>query len=163
MASNLNPKTAGLTLTGMLLGAEQYPSTVQQGVAGNTGYNLYRPMRGHELPHGDAEGSFTTTSGTGIYNSGIVYFNAGVYDFQIRVNGTFTTVTANAGTIWLQAGGTVVSNYYVFAVAGGSTFIEKKEGITIAEGWHSMYVYAYIVSEDTVTVTSADTFFRQYA
>ena len=104
MASNLDPKTAGFDTTGVMLGAEQYPSTVQQGVAGNTGYLMYSP---NNLINNMYEWRVTETNGT---QYGRCFLGAGMYD--------------------LYAGAVVT---YAGAPTGG-TWAMKFDGTTVAHG-----------------------------
>lgn len=157
MASNLNPKTSGYTTTGVILSAEPFPSVVEAALANNTGFNLYRPIRGHQY---DRTGTFSGGgAGTTIEVADYVYLASGVYDVEVRVTGT----AVNAGTIWLMAGGTRVSAYMPLNNAG-STFISQYNGATIEQGWHSLYVYTYVAGAlDNTFINNVDTFFRQYA
>ena len=96
MASNLNPKTAAFTTTGVLLGAEQYPSTVQQAVAGNTGFCLFAPRC---LTSNTTE--YRITEGDGTQSAGVL-MSGGIYDIYSRV------YIGGAGTYEIQIDGTTV-------------------------------------------------------
>ena len=151
MASNLNPKTAGLTLTGVLLGAEQYPSTVQQGVAGNTGFNLYKPA----LVWCDAsEWRLAETSGT-LY--GAVLMGAGIYDLYAyaRVN-----AGGAAGTFCLKFDGTTVLH--------GTANVGAVQGTSLAytptgNAWEGITMTASCDGGVTMITTAVSIFARQYA
>lgn len=113
MASNLNPKTAAFNTAGVLLGAEQYPSLVQQAVAGNTGFALYAPRSLVANP--------TVLVGDGTWSS-YAMLAAGKYDMYgyltaQGVTGTHTIAIEGTYIVENPGGGTMPGTVYVGTLA----------------------------------------------
>lgn len=152
MASNLNPKTAGLTLTGVLLGAEQYPSVVQQAVTGNTGYNLYvpRPIVNTVTPQ-------IVDSSNGTQYTRVLMDTGGIYDLYVYV--TAGNVTSSSGTFYLTADGTTLLSSPYGAIAN---FTGTVSAFVPAEAWCDFRM-AMAANSGRGQVRNWCVFARQYA
>ena len=133
---NITPRTDTLTLTDMLLGSEEYPSSVQQAGEANTGYLLYRPAIAHSFTGGTAHSGDAGTLSTQING---IFLSGGKYDIQLAFSADL--VSGATSSVWLQVGTTVVSN--VHEVTAGTTVSETFSGVTLAAGLHGAYVYSY--------------------
>ena len=153
---NITPRTATQTLAGMLLGAETYPSSIQQALCNNTGWLMYKPLHLYQ----NVGTAVSSSSGTAHSSLVYSYFNAGQYDLQIRMAATNAGGAGNK--FWLELDGSLVSALHVMAAGVGTTTIETFAGATIATaGWYlfEAYVYAGVALS---TVTSVDICARQY-
>ena len=151
MASNLNPKTSGLTLTGVLLGAEQYPSVVQQGVAGNTGYNLYSPKN---VINNMYEWRVAETNGT---QYGRCFLAAGLYD--VYANAVVTYTGAPTGGTWtMQFDGTTVAHGSLASNTGTALAVS-----IAADGWVTATITTAADAGNTAKMLAWVYAVRQYA
>ena len=133
---NIDPANDAYTRSSMLLGPEEYASTVQRALCANTGYLMYQPVRAHESVGGTAhpEGGVGTTSTqiNGIYLSG------GKYNVELTLS---ADAIASTASIWLQIGSVYVSSVHTIDTSGTS-IVESFTGATIASGWHTVDIYA---------------------
>ena len=145
---NITPRTDDLTLTDMLLGSEEYPSSVQQAGEANTGYLLYRPM----LLGGESGAQWDIyTNGGNHYGRG--YLLAGKYDFIGVITGNLN------GTMSVSAGGTVVSSFE--GASGGTNAVDTVSSYTHAGG--SILISAYGTGANSSDrVSGWSIWFRQY-
>jgi len=150
---SIDPRTDTLTLSSMLLGSEEYPSSVQQAGEKNTGYLLYKPLIGHNDYGGTA---VSAVAGTVTGELGYIYLLAGKYDVEVK----FTAdSTISIGTAWLTIGTVAVSSLHGIALAG-TTIVETFTGATFTEGWYSLYAKAY--SAETTEIYNVSSYLRQY-
>ena len=154
---NIDPKTDTFTRTSMLLGAEEYPSTVQQALCENTGYLMYRPLRLHQSLGGTA---VTSPTGTVSALLSVAYLSDGKYDFEVRYVGS--TFVGGAGVTWLQLGSDFITNEHSIASSSGTTIIETFTGVTITAGWVGLVAYAYSNAAAATEIYSVDVYSRQY-
>ncbi len=151
---NIAPRTASITLTGMLLGSEVYPSVVSQADMQNFGYAIYSPVRAHEAHGGTALA--TSGVGTASVTTANIYLNAGNRDIELKL----TADASGSGNVWLEVGGVHVSS--VHTVSSGTTIIESFAGASLSAGWNSVKVYAYDSGASGVEIYEVDSFLRQY-
>lgn len=152
MASNLNPKTAGITLTGVLLGAEQYPSVVQQGIANNTGYVLYAPR-----PIVNVVTPQLVDSTNGTQYTRVLMDTGGLHDLYIYV--TAGNVTSTSGTFYLTADGT---SLLTSPFTSTDNFTGTVSAFVPAEDW-SDFRMAMVADGGRAQVRNWCVFARQYA
>lgn len=109
MAGNLDPKTAAFTTAAMLLGAEEYPSTIQNTEVNNTGYLLYgaKLLISETTPY--------QVDGNGTRYSRVLMNTAGLYDLYPGV--VAERIGALSGVYTLSANGTVILTGTVNAAA----------------------------------------------
>jgi hypothetical protein len=150
---NITPRSAALSLSGMLLGAETYPSSLQQALAQNTGWLVYRPITAHNFI---GSGAITLSTGTKHEHLGYLYCLGGNYDTEIRLS-----CSPSGGTIsvWLQIGSTIVSN--IHSVTAGTIIVETDTAAAITAGWKTLDIYAY-GGNDVVTYTEVLSALKQY-
>ena len=118
---NITPKTDTYERSSMLLGAEEYPSSVQNQLCKNSGYLMYRPMM-----LGGYSGAAVDINTTAMSHVGMGYLVAGVYDF-LGVMRTNLNGTAN-----IDVDGTTVAQFS--GPSGGTTFEGTLAAYTHAGG-----------------------------
>ena len=97
------PKTDGFTRESILLGAEEFPSAIQQAMCANHGYLMYKPVHICN-DRVILEGGETGDSGTYQHHT---YIMAGVYDIYAKL-GSSDVLSCHLkfdGTTILSAGG----------------------------------------------------------
>ena len=135
---NIDPENDDLTLSSMLLGAEEYPSAVQQALCKNIGYLLYRPV---SLWSGNAEQLNVGPMGT---IASRVFTNLGHYNLYARA------YSSDSSAVTIQIEGTTVAS-------GVGTEGTLAAWYSSTEGWHD--VIAYSAGTENV---SWNLFGRQY-
>jgi len=116
---NIVPKTDVFERTAILLGAEEFPSTVQQAMCKNTGYLMYQPrsLSSGFMRYAD------TTAGATIDMRTSTYMTAGKYNLYASMVTTLAT-----GTVYLD--GTAI----ISAPGNGSLDAWSAS----ADGWYSV-------------------------
>lgn len=151
MADNLDPKTAGFTTASMKLGAEEYPSTIQNAEVENTGFNLYKPA----LVWCDAsEWRLVETNGT-IYGAALM--GAGVYDL-------YAYARVNAG----GADGTWAIQFDGTTVLHGTANVGAAYGTLLAytptgNAWEGITMTGAAGGGVTMSTTAVSIYARQYS
>ena len=154
---NITPRTDTLTLTDMLLGSEEYPSSVQQAGEANTGYLLYRPIPGHNYK--STSGTFATGAGTSYSVLGYIYLNAGKYDSNVSI---IADADGIYGTVWMEIGGVNVSNIHALDTSG-TTINDSVTGITMASsGFKSLTIWSYANISTEIYIDYALSCLKQY-
>jgi hypothetical protein len=150
---NITPRSAALSLSGMLLGAETYPSSLQQALAQNTGWLVYRPIAAHNFM---GSATIAPASGTNHVPLGYLFCLAGNYDTNIRLS---CASDSTAVSVWLQVGSTIVSS--VLSVSAGTTITDTKTGAAISAGWQALDLYV-AGGLQTLTYTEVTAMLKQY-
>lgn len=115
---NITPKTDTFTRASVLLGSEEYPSTVQQAICKNEGYLMYRPLSVW------SGASYHHTGDTGPYTiNAHAFIIAGKYDIY---GASTLTGGANAGTISFS--GTVLASGAASATGTMAAFTQAADG-----------------------------------
>jgi len=148
---NITPKTDSLTLNGMLLGAEEYPSSIQQAGESNTGYLLHRP--------GFLAGDFGTTwdiyTNPGTHH-GYGYLVAGKY---VLIGALSTNITS--GTAWVKVDGTAVVSFAGSDPAGTACYTELDGFVQASDGVVAITAYGS-GGLNTNMLSRWSVWFRQY-
>ena len=157
---NITPRTATQTLAGMLLGAETYPSALQQALCNNTGWLMYRPLRMWQSDYG---GTLTTitASGTVGVSLGYCYLTSGNFDISSRIY--CSSHTGAGGTAWLNLNGTRVTDDLGISINTYQTFEESFTGFTATEGWYLVSAYVTSNASASSAVYTVDMYSRQYS
>jgi len=157
---NIVPKTDVFERTAILLGAEEFPSTVQQAMCQNEGYLMYRERTAHQYYN---ETVLTTgTTGTEYLTAGYLYVGGGKYDIEVHLIANCQDV-AHTSYVWLQLGTIMASSIGTIPFSVGTantTFTETFSNVTIPNGWYSLRAYAYGIVD--TGIVSAQSALRQY-
>ena len=152
---NITPKTDTYERSSMLLGAEEYPSTVQNQLCKNEGYLMYQPRTVHQYFTGT---TLLPPAGTQNLNTGFIYLSGGKYDANVRIHATTNTVSY----LWLTIGTTLISPVGTVIQATADYVIEESlAGLTMSAGWYDLRCYSYCATGTTNLVT-ASSVIKQY-
>ena len=154
---NIDPQTDNFTRSSVLLGDEEYPSAVQQALARNGGWLMYRERSAHQYHTGTV-----LPNGTQEVRAGLLYVEGGKYDVNVHVIAN-CQASANTSYVWLQLGTTMASSVGTIPFIAGTldtTFTETFEGVTIPSGWYSLRAYTFGAAD--TGLVSAHSVLRQY-